>query len=51
MNTIDQHFTGRAPSVRAIYDRIVSAAEASGPVRAEAKTSIHLVRRTIGLAD
>jgi hypothetical protein len=47
MNTIAQHFIGRAPAVREIYDRIVRAAEAFGPVRADAKkTSIHLSRRT-----
>jgi hypothetical protein len=46
-HTIAQHFTGRAPSVRAIYDRIVSAAQTFGPVREEPKkTSIHLARRT-----
>ena len=45
-NTIAQHFTGRAPSVRATYDRIVRAAATFGPVREEPKkTSIHLARR------
>ena len=45
--SIDQHFAGRAPAVRAIYDRILDAAKAAGPVREEAKkTSIHLARRT-----
>ena len=46
-HTIAQHFTGRAPSVRATYDRIVKAAATFGPVREEPKkTSIHLARRT-----
>jgi hypothetical protein len=45
--TLQQHFTGRAPSVRAIYDRILDVASASGPVKVEPKkTSIHLVRRS-----
>jgi hypothetical protein len=45
--TIGQHFAGRAPAVRQIYDRIVGAAEGLGPVREEPKkTSIHLARRT-----
>jgi hypothetical protein len=45
--TIGQHFAGRAPAVRRIYDRIVAAAETAGPVREEPKkTSIHLARRT-----
>jgi hypothetical protein len=45
--SIDRHFAGRAPVVRAIYDRILSAAKAGGPVREEPKkTSIHLARRT-----
>jgi hypothetical protein len=45
--SIDRHFAGRAPAVRAIYDRIVSAAKVEGSVREEPKkTSIHLARRT-----
>ena len=45
--TIDQHFVGRAPVVRAIYDRLVRAAARFGDVRQEPKkTSIHLTRRT-----
>ena len=45
--TIGRHFEGRSPEVRAIYDRIVSAARALGPVREEAKkTSIHLMHKT-----
>jgi len=45
--TIADHFKGRAPSVRTIYDEILSAAAALGPVKQEPKkTCIHLVRRT-----
>jgi len=45
--TLTQHFAGRAPAVRAIYDRIVSAAKTFGPVREEPKkTSIHLARKS-----
>ena len=45
--TISQHFAGRAPAVRAIYDRILTAAKAFGPVGEEPKkTSIHLTRRS-----
>jgi hypothetical protein len=44
---LDAHFEKRQPSVRAIYDRIVSAAKELGAVREEPKkTSIHLARRT-----
>ena len=44
MPTIQQHFTGREPNVKAIYDRILDAAGAFGPFTQEAKkTSIHLV--------
>ena len=45
--TVANHFTGRAPVVRAIYDRLLAVAAKSGPVKEEAKkTSIHLVRKT-----
>lgn len=47
MPTVDQHFNGFAPEVRATYARILTAAKRLGPVREDAKkTSIHLVRRT-----
>ena len=47
MPTVEQHFTGRAPDVRATYARILTAAKRLGPVREDPKkTSIHLVRRT-----
>lgn len=43
----DQHFEGRAPEVRRIYDTILAAARKFGPVREEPKkTSIHLVNKT-----
>ena len=46
-HTVGQHFTGRSPVVRAIYDRIVDTVKTFGPVQEEAKkTSIHLVRRS-----
>ena len=45
MPTVEQHFAGRAPVVRAIYDQLLRAARASGPCREDPKkTSIHLVR-------
>ena len=46
-HTIAEHFKGRAPEVRAIYDRILAEARALGSVTEEAKkTSIHLVRKS-----
>ena len=45
--TIRQHFAGRDPIVRTIYDRIVGVTEALGPVQQDPKkTSIHLNRRS-----
>lgn len=45
--TVAQHFTGKAPAVRATYDRIVAEARKFGPVVEDPKkTSIHLNRRT-----
>jgi hypothetical protein len=47
MATVEQHFAGRAPVVRAIYRKILSAAKANGPVVEDPKkTSIHLARKT-----
>ena len=47
MNTVSQHFEGRAPAVRAIYREITSAARAVGPFKEEPKkTSIHLARKS-----
>lgn len=41
---VESHFTGRAPNVRAVYDRLLRAARKLGPVQEEPKkTSIHLV--------
>jgi hypothetical protein len=45
--SVEQHFEGRSPHVREIYDRILAAARESGLVEEDPKkTSIHLNRRT-----
>ena len=45
--SIDDHFAGREPNVRAIYAALLAAARKLGPVIEEPKkTSIHLVRKT-----
>ena len=45
--TIASHFQKSDSEVRAVYDALLAAARALGPVREEAKkTSIHLVRTT-----
>ena len=45
-HTVEEHFRGRAPHVRAVYDRLLKVAAALGTVREEPKkTSIHLVRK------
>jgi len=45
--TVDDHFVGRQPDVRAIYNGILDAAKPFGTVREEPKkTSIHLSNRT-----
>jgi hypothetical protein len=45
--TIDAHFERTDEGLRAVYDRLLATARASGPVVEDAKkTSIHLVRRT-----
>ena len=42
--TVDQHFKGKDPKVKSIYDRILAEAHKFGPVIEEPKkTSIHLV--------
>jgi len=47
MHTIEQHFDGSEPQVRAVYDKLVNAARTLGPVEEDPKkTSIHLNRRT-----
>lgn len=44
---IANHFEGRSPAVRRIYDRLLEAARTFGPVAEDPKkTSIHLNRRT-----
>ena len=45
--TVQAHFTGRDPQVRATYDRLLVAVRTLGPVTEDPKkTSIHLVRHT-----
>src|SRR2546426_1345776 len=45
--SLDQHFEGRSPEVRRIYDAILAAALTFGRVRQEPKkTSIHLINKT-----
>ena len=45
--TLSQHFEGREPEVKSIYERIVSEAHKFGNVIEEPKkTSIHLVNRS-----
>lgn len=45
--TIAQHFAGRAPAVRAIYDELIKAARSLGPFEQDPKkTSIHLNRKS-----
>jgi len=47
MHTVAQHFERSEPQVYAVYDKIVKAARACGPVGEDPKkTSIHLTRRT-----
>ena len=46
-HTVKEHFTDRAPSVKATYQAILKATRKFGPVKEEAKkTSIHLVRKS-----
>jgi hypothetical protein len=46
-HSVDQHFEGRAPVVRAIYDAVIRVAKKLGPVVEDPKkTSIHLNNRT-----
>ena len=47
MHTVAQHFERTEPQIHAVYDKIVKAARACGPVVEDPKkTSIHLTRRT-----
>ena len=44
--SVESHFAGKDPTVRATYERLLDVARALGPVTEEAKkTSIHLVRQ------
>src|SRR5262245_6212219 len=44
---VNDHFEGKGPEVRAIYDAILKAAKKLGPVEEDPKkTSIHLNRKT-----
>ena len=46
-NSVEQHFEGRSPVVREMYDLIVAVASEFGPVEQDPKkTSIHLNRRS-----
>jgi Domain of unknown function (DUF5655) len=43
--SVDDHFVGKDPSVREVYNRVLSVLRDIGPLAEEAKkTSIHLVR-------
>jgi hypothetical protein len=45
--SVADHFAGRSPAVRQVYDQILRAAAAFGPVAEDPKkTSIHLNRKT-----
>ena len=47
MHTVQEHFEGRSPAVRAVYERLLEAARHFGPFQEEPKkTSIHLARKT-----
>jgi len=47
LHSVEDHFRGRDPSVRATYDRILETAQRFGTVGEEAKkTSIHLTNKT-----
>lgn len=46
-HTVEEHLAGKAPVVRAIYERLIDAVRAFGPLHEEPKkTSIHLNHRT-----
>jgi hypothetical protein len=45
--SVENHFEGRSPAVRQIYDRLLSATSTFGPFDEDPKkTSIHLNRKT-----
>jgi 23S rRNA G2445 N2-methylase RlmL len=46
--TVDKHFAGREPGIRATYDALLAAAGIAGPFNEDPKkTSIHLNRRSV----
>ena len=46
-HTVEEHFSGRASQVRAIYDALLEAVRMLGPFAEDPKkTSIHLTRRS-----
>lgn len=46
-HTVNEHFVGRSPRVREIYDMVIAAACEFGPVEEDPKkTSIHLNRKS-----
>jgi hypothetical protein len=47
-HTVAQHFEGRTPAVKAIYEAVLTAARKVGPFQEDPKrTSIHLSRTTV----
>ena len=43
--SVKDHFTGKPPALRALYDRLLAIVGGLGPIQEQAnKTSIHLVR-------
>jgi hypothetical protein len=45
MHTVAQHFEASEPQVHAVYDKIVKAVRACGPVGEDTKkTSIHIIQ-------
>jgi hypothetical protein len=53
LQDVSNHFEGRSPAVRQIYDRLLEAVGTFGPVEEDPKkTSIHLNRKTafVGVA-
>ena len=50
--TVDDHFAGKSPQVRKVYERLLDLLEKIGPVSEEPKkTSIHLVHPEDELSD
>ncbi|HEY6051422.1 MAG TPA: DUF5655 domain-containing protein [Thermoanaerobaculia bacterium] len=45
--TVDDHFAGKSPQIRKVYERLLELLEKIGPVSEDPKkTSIHLVRES-----